>query len=557
MARVLIPELYCEDRKCSTLTQDEQRQFYEKGLLPAVANLQGDAVAEWPPDYNCEMFHARGHNGQLAFQSKTIPAWNVKRLGQTIRQSLQSREGLVFLLQIRGVKHSTTHNADNYGDAYTALHEFLQESQLVYDEMVNEGAWYIDVAIEISSAIKNCLAWRTGSHRTLVHQACGLEEHTAIRMTRVSSSQYMRDMASHLPGVSGCRIKFGSQARGPYEIRYCQAYTTDKSLTAWPEGFHHAKYITCRDALSGKVDKFLENLYNVYVQGSYTSYALARFEVRVPLECADAVLIDIEPEIIRGCLVSIPKDVWWGLRACRTLGLKYLLEWQAAAEPKFRVQKSSLLLTAAAVWLINSLHATPDTGASSKELMDLVLPHVETQGADPDILAYKKTGDGESDADDIDTDSDEEGVPRVRRRRTAETSAAWPYGLVFLVPIRMGDQYPCPRFSSGHILSDKRFKYFFGADFDDVATQCLSSSVVASKHPSRVANKRQSTVPYVRDREEEYAQDFESIARLGLEMPPPARDGGSDNEMSDDDDDVYDSDEDLPAILTRRHRQGS
>ncbi|KAG6892125.1 hypothetical protein C0993_004767, partial [Termitomyces sp. T159_Od127] len=103
-----------------------------------------------------------------------------------------------------------------------------------------------------------------------------------------------------------------------------------------------------------------------------------------------------------------------------------------------------------------------------------------------------------------------------------------------------------------------RFKYFFGADFDDVATQCLSSSVVASKHPSRVVNKRQSTVPYVGDREEEYAQDFESIVYLGLEMPPPARDGGSGNEMSDDDDDVYDSDEDPKDVrkwMRKTYRQ--
>ncbi|KAG6898721.1 hypothetical protein C0993_004849, partial [Termitomyces sp. T159_Od127] len=75
-----------------------------------------------------------------------------------------------------------------------------------------------------------------------------------------------------------------------------------------------------------------------------------------------------------------------------------------------KISRSKVVATAhdAPVWLVNSLHATPDTEASSKELMDLILPHVNTQGGDPDIFAYKKPGDDESDADDNDTDSDEE-----------------------------------------------------------------------------------------------------------------------------------------------------
>ena len=85
MIRVLLPGLYDGERRSPFLKQHELATFYEKGLRPAVVRLAGASSSEWPPTYSAEMFRARGKNGTLSFQTKTLSAWLVKDLGNLIR----------------------------------------------------------------------------------------------------------------------------------------------------------------------------------------------------------------------------------------------------------------------------------------------------------------------------------------------------------------------------------------------------------------------------------------------------------------------------------------
>lgn len=136
---MLLPELYSEDRKNSYLTQEELETLYNLGTRPAIEELSPETAAEWPSRYRDEMFRARGHSGQLAFASKMLPDWIVRDIGDRIRAALARNgstwgTGLVFLHQIRGVKHSTSHSPEPAA-ADVAFHEFLQQHGLSYQRI--------------------------------------------------------------------------------------------------------------------------------------------------------------------------------------------------------------------------------------------------------------------------------------------------------------------------------------------------------------------------------------------------------------------------------------
>jgi len=315
VVRVFIPQLYHENRT-QYLSQDEQRIFYEAGLRPAVERLELEKSSEWPATYNDEMFRARGNNGQLSFQTKVIADWLLPYLGDYIRSSLSNAgyswgEGLVFLHQIRGVKHATSHSLRTRS-ARDALRTFLGQNHLEPAILDLDNSWWVDVGIEVDSKEKSCLAWRTDSHFHIVHQVMGLSEYRADKITTPGSSKYTRDMASHLTAVSGCRIAPGDRSRGPYDVQYLQMYTTDKSLTYRQDQGHYSKFITCTAILKGRAMGYIKSLYDLYRNAIKTSHSLARLEVRVPLAKADEVLLhSIDEDILRDSLVSFPREEWW------------------------------------------------------------------------------------------------------------------------------------------------------------------------------------------------------------------------------------------------------
>lgn len=314
MIRVLIPDLYNE-RRSQFLSQDEQRIFYEAGLRPAIERLQLERAAEWPATYNDEMFRARGVNGQLSFQTKIVPDWLLRELGDYLRESLEENgyswgEGLVFLHQIRGVKHSTTHSTTARA-ASEALSKFLTSNSLPIILLNAPHSWWLDAALEFNSKAGNCVAWRTDSHYHVVRAVTGISEYQAQRITKPGSSKYTRDMTSHLTQVSGCRIAPGAQARGPYDIAYIQMYTTDKSLTFRQDQGRYGKFITCERILKGKATAYIDQLYELYTHAIDNNYSLARIEIRLPLRHGYRALVSLDGNLIYNSLVSVPTDFWW------------------------------------------------------------------------------------------------------------------------------------------------------------------------------------------------------------------------------------------------------
>lgn len=133
----------------------------------------------------------------------------------------------------------------------------------------------------------------------------------ADRITRLGSSKYVRDPTSHLTAVSGCRISPGVRAQGLYKVAYLQMYMTDKAVTYRPEGFHWGKHLTGKEILKNKAEDYCRGLYNLYCDASQKNYGHARIEVRVPIQHADKVMVDVDIDLYRRSLVSFDPVIWW------------------------------------------------------------------------------------------------------------------------------------------------------------------------------------------------------------------------------------------------------
>lgn len=300
------------------MTEAQRASWYENGLRPAVEFLLGPVAAEWPATYQTEEIRARRNGGGHAWGTKIIQRDITDQLMERIRLELllSDSDDLDWALDafvmhtIRGVKHGTFHRADAHSATYY-LAELFADAQLVEDAP-ERGEWFIDVGIQISSDLEQCVQWRTATHRLVVQQALGISDTNAERVTQINSSKYYRDLASHLTAVSGFRVVPGVRAAGEFEAAYIQAYTTDKSVVYNVDGFHHAKFLTTREAL-GPIHptKTIEGIHAIYEKARDVNASSARLEVRVPYRFATQALLEFDPAVLRNCLCLFPREEWW------------------------------------------------------------------------------------------------------------------------------------------------------------------------------------------------------------------------------------------------------
>lgn len=219
-----------------------------------------------------------------------------------------------------------------------------------------------------------------------------------------------------------------------------------------------------------------------------------------------------------------------GLRSVRTLAVKFVLEWQATGSASARSAQTALLLTASVTWLLNSIHSTMDLKQASRDLIRATLPHVARAEADHTILPFGKP------SNDPDADSEAEAETDSDNDRVA-TLPAYPYGLVFLRKIRIGEKFPVPRFASNaqSYLTDKSFHFFFGVDKDEICDTYLAPfKVNAALNPTRVGNRTRNTPRWQDVAPVPIQEPIFSLARLGHCLNDIENDEGSDLEDEED-----------------------
>ncbi|RXW13321.1 hypothetical protein EST38_g12530 [Candolleomyces aberdarensis] len=546
LIRVLFPDLYGPDRQSFHLSKQEQVEFYEKGLLPTLQLLLEHRGGDLPPTYDAEMFRARQQSGKLSFTTRMLPDWQVEWFGDTLRRVLVTNgvtwgANLVFLHQIRGMKNATHHFVLDKQNGEVALDEFLDRVGLRLDILKESGEWWVDVGAEISSTQNRCLAWRTDKHASLVQLALNIQSRHAERITKLGSSKYYRDPASHLIGASGFRITPGVWAQGEFEAQYIQAYTTDKALTYALDNGKVSKYITPGQLLHGKGESYISGLYDVYRQGVDENFSTARIELRVPIEHAASALIYLDLDALRRCLLSFSSWVWWGTKSWRAHACKFVDDWQRGGPINLRLHDSALHLTAGISWLLNGIHSTPDTGPSSRELMNVILPRAQRNEVERHQLPFPI-----SIHDDEEMEGEDQGaverpfITRLAADAEDETELeslargrslvpCVPYGMYFLRPLRPG--VPVPRLSADKVgLSERSFQYLFGKTKTEILTLFLSSKVSIPRDPTRLHNRTRQRLMDPPDAAE--GSSF-ALETKGHDLGPPICDDGSDIAMSD------------------------
>lgn len=552
MLRILFPGLYGPERKSFYLTKEEQKDFYDKGLQPALNELLDNRGGDLPPDWEAEMFRARQQSGQLSFSTRILPSWHVKDFCNTLRRHLASNgiawaRDFVILHQIRGVKNATSHSFDQ-DDARLALELFLSKNGLDYESIVDYGDWYVDVGAEIASTQQRCLTWRTDHHAALVELILEIPTHHATRITSLSSSKYYRDPAAHLIGASGFRITPGVRAQGWFEAQYMQAYLTDKAITYNPERGNFGKFITPAQLLNGKGESYITNLFHLYRGAAEKNFSAARVEVRVPIRHAFNVLVDTDLPKLAECLLSFPRGVYWGFKGWRAQACKYVDDWQRGGAADLRLHTAALLLTAAISWLLNGLHSTPDLGPSSRELLTAVLPRARRTDVEPDQLPYpislrvdamEGVEEDEEYQEGIVTSipEDPEDEEELESEARGDTLVPYvPYGVYQLRELRIGA--PVPRFKNRRFeFTDRTFRFMFGEDRAELRLRFARSQTSIPRDPDRFHNRTRQRL--IELPEEGESLNF-SLEAQGHEFEPPIRDDGSDMEVEDSDEEEGD-----------------
>ncbi|KAF9060069.1 hypothetical protein BDP27DRAFT_1430481 [Rhodocollybia butyracea] len=508
------------------LTLDQLTQFYEVGLRPTIAELLPEDVSDWAPTYQAELFRAKKSSGHMGYQSKMIPGSHVRELGSTLRYYLSAgnidwANDFFFLHTARGYKHATQHLTSRTM-ARLKLEEFCTTIGL--EENVFEEA----------------------AQSRVVEEVLGIRSEDAVRITSLGSSKYSRDIVSHLLGVSGCRIEPGVRAAGAFEGVYFQLYSTDKALTYNPEGNHHGKFMSISEAMGVKQPApFITGLQKLFVEAMDMNTSNARIEVRVPFRHACTVLTRFDSGAIQECMLGFRRTVWWNFRAHRLEAISRLLMKQAMGSPEFRVTSDALLLTAASVWLVNSLHARPDDGSAARDLMRAVLPLTDAVDPDPETLLFKG---GYQATGGQDSDGDEDLLLDVPYN---------PYGAIF--PRRIILNFEVPRMArdtdTPRTLPPKSFEYLFKGSVGDIEYRFHPVGIIPrGVQPVRrvVTNKTHRTRTFVESDTDPRDVNLFNLGSKGLSLPLPLVDDGSDMEV---DDEQTNTSPDIDFKVYRIYRQ--
>lgn len=185
--------------------------------------------------------------------------------------------------------------------------------------------------------------------------------------------------------------------------------------------------------------------------------------------------------------------------------------------------------------------------------MAAILPHTRASGADPDILAYgTPASDDESESEDSTSEDDQPAA--TTRRRDATTLPCFNRGLVFLRSIRVGEEFPVPRFyASDQFLSDKAFRYFFKTTQTELREDLSQAALKQTAGSSRVRNRARRTVSWVNFGQVPEKNLFK-LSKRGLRLPTPPHDGGSDvADYSDASD--GEAGQDIDSMMTKLWRQ--
>ncbi|KAG2029692.1 hypothetical protein BDR03DRAFT_1018076 [Suillus americanus] len=498
--RLFFPRLYNVDRKDVELTFEEKKGIYEKGLLPVLRALSPDTVTNWPVNYESAQTRARKTRGLFQYSTRPFSGSRVRRLGFDLSDTLAAEfpwaEGMLFMIQMQGVKEAHQHHPGNMESAEDALKNALGD--FYYAELMEEDHCYVDVGLELSEP-GYAYQWRTDAHGALLREFTDISLHRS--QTLLKSRETAVDYSSGLIQLSGCRIPIPPQNNEC--IVYFQAYTTDKALIQQKNGGRHSLFITGKAALEAEVPPYLDRLHALYFDARDNHDCAARVEVRIRLRDAWSEPLDFPLRLMKDSLCVFPRVDWWQWRLVRLTAIIRTLRFQNQGPAELRFTSTALTLTAGLTWLANGLHSRPDDGSAARDLMCAILP-----------LTY---------------DYDVNGIQIIPRQHHIDNNDGLPFcahGAFFLRDMVFPPIADVPRMTRTHVISHTSYKFFFGCDFNVLRNKFHPTAYIprSSIPKSRVKTQKGMSKRHRADNPEPSA----AFANLEYEAPPPPQDIGDD-----------------------------
>jgi hypothetical protein len=299
------------------LSNEERAELYDKGIRPAVENLQ--LATDWPASYLEEILSMSDNNGVSTFSTYPLSEDSLEEFGDSLRSELRDHGvdwamDFKFMHYLHAVDGSTRHDQLHRKHA---LAQFLRSAGLniLLDNHNNlrcpdDDEWWIDVGLEVAHQ-GHCLEWRTDSHASVVECVLRTTREQSQEITSFASPKYRRDLSTHLIDVSGCRIEH-VQLQDRYTVAFLQMSTTDKSPTYRPCRRVHGKAIRGNQILTAKEPPALcHALYDVYRNAARHHDSSARIHVVVPLQYGLSILRSLPDDVIRQSLLLFERAVWW------------------------------------------------------------------------------------------------------------------------------------------------------------------------------------------------------------------------------------------------------
>ncbi|KAG2133223.1 uncharacterized protein EDB93DRAFT_1107682 [Suillus bovinus] len=498
--RLFFPRLYDPERKDVELTFEEKKALYEKGLLPVLRNLSPDTVTNWPVNYEGAQTRARKTRGMFQYSTRPFSGSRVRRFGHDLVEEMVTAfpwaEGMLFMVQLQGVKEAHQHHPDDMDRAEDALANTL--SDFYFDELMDEEHCYVDVGLELSEP-GYAFQWRTDAHRELLlafTQMTGAQTRSLLK-----SRDYAVDYSSGLIQLAGCRVSI--PPRNNTDPVYFQAYTTDKALIQQKDGGRHGLVLTGKAALDEVTPPYLKHLFELYYDAKDVHDCAARVEVRIRARDALTHALDFPGWLMTETLCVFPRLDWWQWRCVRLQSIIRTLRLQNQGPPELRFTSPALTLTAGLMWLANGLHSRPDDGSAARDLMCAILP--------------------------VTHDYDADGIQIVPRQHHIDNHDGLPFcahGAFFLREMVFPPIADVPRMKRTNVISHTSYKYFFGCDFNVLRNRYHPTAYIPR---SMIPKSRVNTQKGMSKRHKaDIPEPSAAFADLEYHAPRPPQDIGDD-----------------------------
>ncbi|KAG9088288.1 hypothetical protein FRC06_002111, partial [Ceratobasidium sp. 370] len=402
--RVFFPHAVDDVEGCVFLDAPMLEPFYNLAVLPAVRqHAPAHYSRTWPPSYEAEATRAANKSGRPQFSGKQLRGAHVKQMIPTIitkvnqSQHLKFASGCFWMVEMKGLKNSSAHPppeeplADDEGQMREgaaqhprtlALAAVLRNWEWVTFEA---GDWYLDIATTVSVTLPGVpmsTLIKKDAHAEIIRHFTQRPIDQCQRwVSQDNGASYKFDATARLTEVGGFRLTIHDPAFD--ELRYFQAYTTEKSLTYHKNGRDVALFTTPKRILTDMAkekQRFFDPLVSMFMEAAEDqthSNVAVRFESRVPFHTFTHAHMKIPRVAIQGWLVALKTQAIWSFKAAtvKTIGqvLDGVVSMRHAALHRQLSEIATLVVALA--WLANANIKRADCGGTWDEIRDSISVH--------------------------------------------------------------------------------------------------------------------------------------------------------------------------------------